>query len=268
MSDYILWLILVLIVCVVIAQVMYLYKIRKVKPNCCKHISSGKVKKEVGTGDSSPDWLISWTAPTQGTGMGYTVTYGGSVIDSNEKVIYTFDKISVTNFTLPGTTYPGDYNVTVIATNQVGAGEPYTQKITLADHIPIITGLKWSYNYYLGQMSGLTCVFEGSFPDCNLPDCNGTTHPSNYSFSAQVIDEKGNDIVSFTNWYFQRTNSSISVAAEVSFGTVLNPGDTITTTLGICNYNLCASTGDVKYTVVSSKPSQSSNIQAKFNVSN
>jgi hypothetical protein len=200
---------------------------------------------------SNPVWVISWTAPKVGTGPGYSVTYSGQVLDKTQKSIYTFSNLSATNFDLPDTTTPGDYNVSVVATNQFGAGPAYTQKVTLTNHYPTISSATLNPN-----KGSYLAIIGGNFPDLDVKDTK------NYTFTYKVTNKNGEEI-HVTNFQYTFV-SNFEMAAKFN-APAPNPGDALILVFNICNYNMCVS-GAATYSVSGSKPGQSSNIVTNLRV--
>ena len=232
---------------------------RRCHPGKCSNIRHSKREGySIGWGAGSvPQWFITWTPPSSGTGTGYTVTYSGSVMDSNKKQIYSFKNISQPEFMLSDSTPPGTYAVTVIATNQIGQGPAYTQNITLASHIPKFTdnpSLSWpkDYTHMMADVSGV-------MPDVPTQGLVNT-NPGSYTVTFSVKDAKENPIVlTDQSWKLLPTGAHYegNFPFNISFGMVFN------ITWEVCNYDMCISK-TFQWTVYGNKPGPSSNVGVRF----
>lgn len=231
------------------------------KPGICKKIRGMKTKW-AASASAPPTWVISWTAPTQGTGPGYVVTYSGSMENSDKQSIHTFSDQSQTYFVLPDTIPAGVYSVSVVATNQIGQGPTYTQNITLANHAPSLQETpKVGWNPAFNNIS-LSCT--GTFPDA----LNGVTnvHPSFYTLSLVIKDASGN-VIPLTGdptWSVfggPSTNNTAKYSQALSKSVMM--GEKLSIKWTICNYDMCA-TADFEYEVPGSIPGPSSNAKADF----
>jgi hypothetical protein len=217
--------------------IMLLFK-RKCRPGKCSNIRHSKKEGySMGWGaGAEPQWSITWTPPTVGTGTGYTVTYSGAVIDSNKKPIYSFSTISDPSIFLPDTTAPGVYTITVTATNQIGEGPAYTQQITLGNHTPQFTG-QLGFQLASKPFPNNTIILDidGVFPDAAA---NGSTNvaPGSYSTTLTKLQVDGNNqALNNTVWNVTPTHAHF----ETELGISIQPTSTVTFTWKMCNYDLC-----------------------------
>lgn len=225
-------------------------------PGKCGKMKAGRSEIEGYWGEGTaakPVWQISWSPPTTGgVGVGYTVTYAGSVVDSQKKTVYTFSKLATPSISLPDTTPPGNYSVSVVAWNQYGAGPAYVQSITLANHTPSITSTVSTYN----NQGVLTLTSTGNFPDVDK---------NQYTYSFQMYQEEPPNQISIPF-----TVGKVIKFTPTEWVITLNvmqfqnyPGIKVQTQVSLCNYDMCAySTSN--YVQTGPVPGLSSGLVANF----
>jgi hypothetical protein len=213
------------------------------------------------------DWIVSWTPPSTGTGDGYTVTYSGNITDNTGKQVFDFNGVPQPNFILPGSFTPGEYTVTVTATNQIGQGPAYSQKITITSHQPYITKNEISYDPNIPSL--IVVIATGGFPDWN-----GAQVPPNYRVSSYgVYDSEGRELPTWLQNFTagmgadKGTVRLYFVPTQQGGDWPFQKGDTFTVKYNIYNYQLSTYPQSVSYTISGDKPGQSSNISPKFNPS-
>lgn len=252
------------ILSVVIFLVVYLMKKhhspKNKLPGLCTQIRHGRQISRRAA-NPVPKWFVAWTAPSQGTGPGYTVTYSGSVDDSSGQAVYSFKTLTEEGFTLPDTTPAGTYKVNIMATNQLGDGPVYSQDITLANHAPKFSGepqVIWGPKQ--NQTQQVSVIMLGSFPDVpQTPFNNG--QPGSYSVTWSLMDSEGKVIPTTTDtWVVENT------ATAAGYAPIPTPGEVYNISISVCNYDMCAAS-KFKYTVPGSPPNQSSSVTARFGTS-
>jgi hypothetical protein len=251
----------------------YIFLTRKTCPGRCGQIKCGRRSGRENyssnffgvslTGSEDPVWTISWKPPTQGTGSGYNVTYSGTMTDDKGQVVYKFTNISVTEFTLPDTTPLGTYTVSVVATNQVGSGPSYSQKISLTNHTPSISTV--TVQNTAQDLSNIKVFCLGLFPDKGN-GCNSQNNPCNYTGKIVFTDYATHDTLSAAYTWENDHDSQQNVdefVFTVKFAKEPSPGQKIVFDIDICNYDLCA-TKSWTWQAPGIPPGPSTSLQANF----
>ncbi len=208
-----------------------------------------------------PVWVVNWSPPTSGTGTGYTVTYSGTVQDDTGKTVYSFKDIAQTSFSLPDTIPAGTYNVTVTATNEVGTGQPYSDKISFTSHFPTFVGAP-QFNYEQPALGSpkLTVHQPGNFPDVIATGFTNKT-PGNYSAKISLTDPSNGRPIPFPIMAWDLSSQALTFTLTLEDN--MSPGQKVNVSYGTCNYDMCA-TQNIVYVQPGTVPGQISNLGAKF----
>ena len=215
------------------------------------HCQGFKTKQHIPPGSSTPVWIISWDPPSQGTGVGYNVSYSGHVTDSTGKTIHTFGPQTGTSFTLSSTVYEA-IEVTVVAKNQIGTGPAYTQKLILQNQAPIVLGTSVAYKAPHTVMT-ITGVFPGW--------ADGQPIPPTWKYSMKMDTIDGQSIP-VTNISLARVKGTLE-ELQVTFDVPFVPGESTNIRFQMCRYDMCVDKSFI-YIIPGQSPGESSNLHATF----
>jgi len=200
--------IVVLLICIAIIIYSMKHQLFPVKENYdVRGIRLRRIPKLSRYGSPTVhEWTFSWDPPTIGCCDGYTMSYGGNITsDADPKYNQTFT-VSNTSVAINakdklGNFVPGNYSITVTASNQYGSGPEAKGSGTIVDYFS--KNLNLGFDVALDTKAGkyvASCILNGKFVitnDCKDQPCTVGSYSIMYgtgSSTDYVKDDKGNDI--------------------------------------------------------------------------